>query len=235
MYKNKYSVYHHYKKYILGGQYMKNDLFEKDVYYNKVGEPIERVKTHNVELLEKLRNGKIRLAGNILHSSLVNGEGCRMVIFTQGCLHHCPGCFNPETHDVDGGKEFDIQYLVEEFEKDCPFIDGITLSGGDPILQYDKLIEFCKYVKSRNKTIWCYTGYTFEQLISMSLEKGKESLQDFLYIIDVLVDGQFKQELKEEGLQFRGSSNQRIINTKLSLDSCQVVLHYKTDIEYKNE
>ena len=214
---------------------MKNDLFEKDVYYNKVGEPIERVKTHNVELLEKLRKGKIRLAGNILHSSLVNGEGCRMVIFTQGCLHHCPGCFNPETHDVDGGKEFDIQYLVEEFEKDCPFIDGITLSGGDPILQYDKLIDFCKYVKSRNKTIWCYTGYTFEQLISMSLEKGKESLQDFLCLIDVLVDGKFKQELKEEGLKFRGSSNQRIINIKLSLDSGQIVPHYATDVEYKNE
>ena len=214
---------------------MKNDLFEKDVYYNKVGEPIERVKTHNVELLEKLRNEKIRLAGNILHSSLVNGEGCRMVIFTQGCLHHCPGCFNPETHDVDGGKEFDIQYLVEEFEKDCPFIDGITLSGGDPILQYDKLIDFCKYVKSRNKTIWCYTGYTFEQLISMSLEKGKESLQDFLCLIDVLVDGKFKQELKEEGLKFRGSSNQRIINIKLSLDSGQIVPHYATDVEYKNE
>ena len=214
---------------------MKNDLFEKDVYYNKVGEPIERVKTHNVELLEKLRNGKIRLAGNILHSSLVNGEGCRMVIFTQGCLHHCPGCFNPETIYVDGGKEFYIKYLVEEFEKDCPFIDGITLSGGDPILQYDKLIDFCKYVKSRNKTIWCYTGYTFEQLISMSLEKGKESLQDFLCLIDVLVDGKFKQELKEEGLKFRGSSNQRIINIKLSLDSGQIVPHYATDVEYKNE
>ena len=214
---------------------MKNDLFEKEVYYNKAGKPIERVKTHNVELLENLRNGKIRLAGNILHSSLVNGEGCRMVIFTQGCLHHCPGCFNPDTHDVAGGKECDIQYLVEEFEKDYPFIDGITLSGGDPILQYDKLIDFCKYVKSRNKTIWCYTGYTFEQLISMSLEKGKESLQDFLYIIDVLVDGRFKQDLKEEGLQFRGSSNQRIIDTKLTLDSCQVVLHHTTDIEYKNE
>ena len=90
-------------------------------------------------------------------------------------------------------------------------------------------------MKFRNKTIWCYTGYTFEQLISMSLEKGKETLQKFLYIIDVLVDGQFKQDLKEEGLQFRGSSNQRIIDTKLTLDSCQVVLHYTTDMEYKNE
>ena len=165
----------------------------------------------------------IRLAGEILNQSLVNGEGCRMVIFCQGCLHNCKGCFNPQTHDVNAGLDYDIKDIESAFDKNIFFLDGITLSGGDPLLQAHKLINLCKYVKSKNKTIWCYTGYTYDYLIENANDDNK--WKEFLDNIDVLVDGEYIEELNDGKCKFRGSSNQRIIDLNKTRNNLDKVIY----------
>ena len=142
----------------------------------------------------------IRLSG-IAYESLVNGPGIRRVFFSQGCKHNCIGCFNPDTHDFNGGEERDIDELIKDLA-DNPFIDGVTFSGGDPLEQANKFIYIAKAARELGLNIWSYTGYKFEYL---------------------LVDGKFDINKKEDGLKFRGSSNQRIINVKESLKEGKVI------------
>lgn len=144
---------------------------------------------------------EIRLSG-IYHESLVNGSGMRRVFFAQGCKHNCKGCFNPETHDFSGGKLYDIDTLVSS-TKANPILRGITFSGGDPFEQVDAFSELATKLSYLN--IWCYTGYTVEYLID------NPKYHKLLSKIDVLVDGKFEIEKRDETLKFRGSSNQRII------------------------
>lgn len=153
---------------------------------------------------------KIRLAG-IEYDSLVNGEGTRTVIFAQGCRHHCPGCFNPETHDFNGGEIFEVEEIFNKI-KDDPFLEGVTFSGGDPLEQAEAFSELAAMIKENKPelNIWCWTGYTIEQILENKLhEPGIKKLLD---LIDVLVDGRFEQNLFVDGLKFRGSKNQRIID-----------------------
>lgn len=153
---------------------------------------------------------KIRLAG-IEYDSLVNGEGTRTVIFAQGCRHHCPGCFNPETHDFNGGEIFEVEEIFNKI-KDDPFLEGVTFSGGDPLEQAEAFSELASMIKENKPelNIWCWTGYTIEQILENKLhEPGIKKLLD---LIDVLVDGRFEQNLFVDGLKFRGSKNQRIID-----------------------
>lgn len=153
---------------------------------------------------------KIRLAG-IEYDSLVNGEGTRTVIFAQGCRHHCPGCFNPETHDFNGGELFEVEEIFNKI-KDDPFLEGVTFSGGDPLEQAEAFSELASMIKENKPelNIWCWTGYTIEQILENKLhEPGIKKLLD---LIDVLVDGRFEQNLFVDGLKFRGSKNQRIID-----------------------
>ena len=153
---------------------------------------------------------KIRLAG-IEYDSLVNGEGTRTVIFAQGCRHHCPGCFNPETHDFNGGELFEVEEIFNKI-KDDPFLEGVTFSGGDPLEQAEAFSELAYMIKENKPelNIWCWTGYTIEQILENKLhEPGIKKLLD---LIDVLVDGRFEQNLFVDGLKFRGSKNQRIID-----------------------
>lgn len=153
---------------------------------------------------------KIRLAG-IEYDSLVNGEGTRTVIFAQGCRHHCPGCFNPETHDFNGGELFEVEEIFNKI-KDDPFLEGVTFSGGDPLEQAEAFSELASIIKENKPelNIWCWTGYTIEQILENKLhEPGIKKLLD---LIDVLVDGRFEQNLFVDGLKFRGSKNQRIID-----------------------
>lgn len=153
---------------------------------------------------------KIRLASDLQSDSIVDGEGIRTVIWTQGCPHHCPGCHNPETHDFNGGKLVDIEELKKQIFN-LKNQDGITISGGEPFSQIEACMEIAKFAKSIGLNVWCYTGYTFEELLNRPLAV------EFLKYIDVLVDGKFILSEKSLNLKFRGSKNQRIINVKRSL------------------
>ena len=167
-------------------------------------------------------NMKIRLAG-IIENSINNGEGIRKVIFAQGCKHHCKGCFNPSTHDFNGGYECDTDKIIERINNDY-MIDGVTFSGGDPFEQAEAFAEIAKNINPE-LNIWCYTGYTLQEIIDKANEKPE--WVDLLTHIDVLVDGKFeeddkkkeekskiKEDKKDRNLKFKGSSNQNIIQLR---------------------
>lgn len=166
-----------------------------------------------------MENKDIRLAG-IAYESLVNGPGIRRVIFAQGCKHNCIGCFNPETHDFLGGDIFDMDFILEEI-KSNPLLTGVTFSGGDPFEQGDKFAYLAKEIKGYGLNIWCYSGYTFEYILEH--RDARKGWRELLEYTDVLIDGKFVESLKEDGLKFRGSSNQRIIKVRSSLREGEVV------------
>lgn len=166
---------------------------------------------------------KIRLAdNNLLTDSIVDGEGLRTVIWTQGCSHNCKGCHNPSTHDFNKGVLKDVEEIKEELKK-LKFQDGITLSGGDPFFQAEPCKEIAKFAKSIGLNVWAYTGFLFEDLIKI------EEMKNLLNYVDVLVDGKFELENKSLNLIFRGSTNQRIINVKKSLKDGKVHVIRKYD------
>ncbi|MDR0484940.1 MAG: anaerobic ribonucleoside-triphosphate reductase activating protein [Alphaproteobacteria bacterium] len=138
-------------------------------------------------------------------NSIVDGDGLRYVIFFQGCLHFCKGCHNMETWNYHNGITSSIENEVDLISKHIGFIDGITISGGDPFFQYDSLLNLVKAIKQNfNLNIWVYTGYTIEEI--------KANKQDeVLNYINTLVDGKFIESLKSPHLPFVGSSNQRVI------------------------
>ncbi len=175
---------------------------------------------------------KIRLASDLQSDSIVDGEGLRTVIWTQGCSHNCLGCHNPNTHDFKGGFEIDVDELKSKI-KNLKYQDGITLSGGDPFFQISACLEIARYCHSLNLNIWCYTGYTFEQL--MSLAKKNTQIIDFLKQIDVLIDGRFDLSKKSLNVKFRGSTNQRIIDVKRSLELGYAYVITKYDNNLKND
>ena len=160
---------------------------------------------------------KIRLAAPLQPDSIVDGEGVRTVVWTQGCSHNCKGCHNPTTHDFKGGFEVDTKELIEEIIE-LEGQEGITFSGGDPMFQTEACIEIAKYAKENNLDIWCYTGFKFEDIVNIP------KFREFLKYIDVLVDGQYKDELHDFRLKYRGSSNQRVIDVKKSLKNKKVCL-----------
>lgn len=160
----------------------------------------------------------MRIAGTLAHS-LVNGEGWRFVIFTQGCPHHCPGCQNPETHDPQRGKEISLDELKKEMaEQKQKLTDGVTFSGGDPFLQPGECADLAEYAHSIGLDVWAYTGWTYEELLQDTSKRA------FLEKVDILVDGPFLLEQKSENCKFRGSNNQRIIDVKKSLSEGKVIL-----------
>ena len=165
---------------------------------------------------------KIRLAGEMTTDSIVDGEGIRSVIWTQGCIHNCPGCHNPETHSFEKGILRDVSEVCDEISK-LEFQDGITLSGGDPFCQVDACLEIAKFCQSIGLNVWCYTGYKMEDLLKRI--KKEKKLKEFLENIDVLVDSPFILELKSYNVPFRGSSNQRLIDSKESIKLDKVVLY----------
>lgn len=160
---------------------------------------------------------KIRLAADIQRDSIVDGEGIRAVIWTQGCPHHCKGCHNPETWKEKGGMEVDLEDVflaLDELEGQ----DGITLSGGDPIFQVEASTQIAKYAKNIGLNVWCYTGYLYEEIL-MDPKK-----REILQYIDVLVDGKFVLEQRSLDLYFKGSKNQRVIDVVKSLEEGRVCL-----------
>ncbi|MBQ8192872.1 MAG: anaerobic ribonucleoside-triphosphate reductase activating protein [Bacilli bacterium] len=179
---------------------------------------------------------KIRLASPVLQTdSIVDGEGIRAVLWTQGCAHKCPGCHNPQTHSFDEGFELDIEEIKQQIDS-LEGQDGVTFSGGDPFYQVEACLEIAKYIKKKKMNIWCYTGFIYESLILLSKQNPK--IKELLKTIDVLIDGPFVLEEKSFDCVFRGSKNQRIINTKESLKNkkvCLVEKYYVTNKKDKRE
>ena len=172
----------------------------------------------------------IRLAADPQIDSIVDGPGLRTVIWTQGCPHHCKGCQNPQTWNIDGGGLVPISE-VKKFIDELDDQDGITFSGGDPLFQPEACLELAKYIKSKGLNIWVYTGYNYEDIIKMS--KEKPVYKEFLKYIDVLVDGRFILEELDLNLLFRGSRNQRLIDIPKTLKSNKIILF--DELEYNKE
>ena len=166
-----------------------------------------------------MSKNKIKLAAPIQPDSTVDGPGIRTVIWTQGCTHNCPQCHNPSTHDIHGGYLADIDDVCKEIKE---YGQNITLSGGDPILQSESCLQIASFAKSIGLTVWLYTGYTIETLLDMS--SNNKSLQALLQYVDVIVDGKFVFELKTLDKIYRGSSNQRLIDVKKTLETNQIQL-----------
>lgn len=156
--------------------------------------------------------------GEIYRASLADGIGWRVVLFVSGCMHGCKGCHNKRAWDKNYGKQFTedtLNTIITELNK--PEIDGLTISGGDPLMSYnlDEVENICKFVKSIHpeKSIWIYTGFNWENIKHLKL----------LNYIDVIVDGKFEIENRDVTLPFKGSSNQRIIDVKKSLENDSLI------------
>lgn len=163
----------------------------------------------------------MRLAG-IVKDSIVDGVGVRDVIFVQGCPHKCPGCQNPSTWSLVGGEEYRLNEIADELD-DSP--NNITISGGEPFWDCGKLTDLLTFLDMLypKKTIWIYTGYKFEELPERTL-KYLEYLN-----VEVIVDGAFEEDKKDPDLRFRGSSNQRLIDFKKTMESGQIVSWEETE------
>lgn len=145
----------------------------------------------------------------IVESTTVDGPGLRTTIYAAGCQHHCAGCHNPESWNIEYGKPTNIDLLADKLITEN--YENITFSGGDPFFQSEGFTQLAQKIKSRsNKNIWCYTGYRYEQII-----KSKK-MRAMLQYIDVLVDGKYQQELRNTEILFRGSTNQRLIDLRAS-------------------
>ena len=165
--------------------------------------------------------------GEIKSFDIANGEGIRVSLFVSGCTHHCKNCFNKETWDFNFGKPFikeDEDSIIEMLSPD--YIDGFSLLGGEPFEPQNQraLLPFLKRIKEKfpNKSIWCYTGYRFDDELLSESRARCECTDEMLSLIDVLVDGEFVQELYNITLAFRGSENQRIIDVQKSLETGEV-------------
>lgn len=156
-----------------------------------------------------------------------NGTGCRTVLFVSGCTHHCKGCFQPDTWDFNYGTPY-----TEETEKfildsiDKPYVDGLTILGGEPmeLVNQSGIISLIRKVKEMGKSIWIYSGYTWEELTDPDNWRcNGPHTAEILRTIDVLVDGEFHLEEKDITLKFRGSANQRIIDTHRTIEEGKIV------------
>ena len=154
---------------------------------------------------------------SIVEDTTVDGPGFRTAIYAAGCPNHCPGCHNPESWDIQQGTWMETEEVVSHVLADE--FANVTFSGGDPMFQPEGFAEVAEAIKAHSdKTIWCYTGYRYEELVRHPQQKR------LLRSIDVLVDGRFEQALRDESLLFRGSSNQRLIDVPASLQAGEVVL-----------
>lgn len=145
---------------------------------------------------------------DILDGTVVDGPGFRIAVYAAGCPHHCPHCHNPQSWEITNGREMNLEEVFTQI-KNSPW--NVTFSGGDPFFQAEGFAALARMIKTQTgKTIWCYTGYTHEELLSGGIPHSKELLTQ----LDVLVDGPFIQELRDTSLRFRGSSNQNIIHLK---------------------
>ena len=150
---------------------------------------------------------------------MVDGPGFRTAIYAAGCKHQCKGCHNPQSWDFKAGRAMTTDQIMHVIKQD-PFAN-VSFSGGDPMYQPEGFAELAQAIRSQtNKTIWCWTGFSFEMLLRMPKQR------ELLELIDVLVDGPYVEALRDTDLLFRGSRNQRLIDVKASLKAGKVVLYY---------
>lgn len=159
----------------------------------------------------------------IKFNDVANGPGLRLSLFTSGCTHHCKGCFQPETWNFKNGEPFTLEtqkYIIEKSKN--KYIAGLSLLGGDPLDNVDGILPLLQEYRktfAATKSIWLWTGYLFEEILKDDL-KSK-----VLPFIDVLIDGKFEENLKDITLKYKGSTNQRVIDVKKSVDTHTVVLY----------
>ncbi len=151
-----------------------------------------------------------------VNDTIVDGPGIRYAIYTQGCHHACEGCHNPDTHDLEGGSVTTVETLLATIDAN-PLLSGITLSGGEPFLQPEPLALLAAEAHKRKLTVWAYSGYTFEELLT------DETARPLLEQLDVLVDGRFELAQRSLSLKWRGSSNQRVLDVPASLNAGHAV------------
>lgn len=169
--------------------------------------------------------------GEIKKNDISNGIGIRTSLFVSGCRHHCKNCFNAQTWDFSYGNAFTEQTMIEIFEACAPdWINGLSLLGGEPFEPENQrvLLPFLVMFKEKfpDKDIWCYSGFTFEEITGKAKSRAKTDVSgEMLSLIDVLVDGRFEEEKKDISLKFRGSSNQRIIDVKKTLSEKRIVIY----------
>ena len=171
----------------------------------------------------------------IKNCDIANGPGCRIVLFVSGCTHHCKECFQPETWNFGYGQPFTQETVDEILHLLAPsYIAGLTLLGGEPFEPQNQpaLLDLVRQVRAKypHKSIWSFSGYTYEQITSWTL--GPRAItEEFLSLLDVLVDGEFVVELKNLNLRFRGSSNQRIIDLNKTRETGVLTLWDDGDME----
>ncbi|MDK2828516.1 MAG: anaerobic ribonucleoside-triphosphate reductase activating protein [Clostridium butyricum] len=159
----------------------------------------------------------------IKFNDVANGPGLRLSLFTSGCTHHCKGCFQPETWNFKNGEPFTLEtqkYIIEKSEN--KYIAGLSLLGGDPLDNVDGILPLLQEYRktfAATKSIWLWTGYLFEEILKDDL-KSK-----VLPFIDVIIDGKFEENLKDITLKYKGSTNQRVIDVKKSVDTHTVILY----------
>ena len=151
---------------------------------------------------------KIRVA-DIVEESIVDGEGIRLAVFFQGCPHNCPGCHNPATHSFTGGQDMECDDILNKLT-DNPLHSGLTLTGGEPFAQAKSAAILARAAHEKGYSVWCYTGYTVEELEA----KHTADTDELLANIDVLVDGPYIEAERDLSLRFRGSRNQRLLDMK---------------------
>ena len=166
--------------------------------------------------------------GTIKFCDIANGIGIRTVLFVSGCTHHCKGCFQPETWDFAYGQPYTKETEQTILDSLSPsYIHGLTLLGGEPMEPDNQrvLLPLLRRLKAEypRKTVWCYSGYTYEELTGISRARC-ETTDEMLSLIDVLVDGEFVLEQKNISLRFRGSENQRLIDLPKTREQGSVVL-----------
>ena len=165
---------------------------------------------------------KLQIAG-IVDDSIVDGDGCRLTVFAQGCARRCPGCQNPETQPMEGGHAIDTAAILQQMAEN-PILSGVTFSGGEPFLQPAPLASLARAVHQRGLDVWSYSGFTLEELAKRA-EKDKAT-RALLNELDVLVDGPYEEEQRDLTLHFRGSQNQRVIDMKKTRKTGRIVLLY---------
>ena len=175
--------------------------------------------------------------GTIKNCDIANGIGVRVTLFVSGCRNMCKKCFQPQTWDFSYGEEFTKQtedYILDLLKPD--YISGLTLLGGEPFEQENQreLLPFIKRVKSvyPEKTIWCFSGFTLDEMLSGTARCCCEVTKEMLSYIDILVDGRFIEEQKDISLRFRGSRNQRIIDLAPTLKTGEIVLWKEPSKEF---
>ena len=162
---------------------------------------------------------ELRIAG-IEPESIVDGPGYRIAVFAQGCPHGCPGCHNPQTHPMDGGRVIDTAQVIALLGKN-PLVRGVTLTGGEPMMQPEPLGEIARAAKAKGLGVWCYTGYTWEALMA----ERRADRMALLRLVDVLVDGPFIARERSLELLYCGSRNQRLIDVPKTLETGEICLY----------